>query len=348
MQWRKLTAESFHLRKTGLVNSHLAGLDGRLEEASRLLNGGDLDRAEALVTDVLREDEQLAQALTLAGVIAQRRGNSEIAITFVNRALAVDPNNPIAFITGGQAYRTLGNLRAAEDCLRQALKLDPGRHDAHLNLALTLWSSGEHARAGTYFKNVLLLAPQSFQAFFYLGRIHLEDADWVRAEEYLRKAVEIQPAHAEANRLLAQVLSSAGRVPEASSALERAVLANPADGGLRLAAACAAFELGYETSAFEHYRQRGLGSDTRSAGSRPMSSREIGFGPWCQEQQIETVRVARQQRHKVREVKVIPEHHRTPDMPEPNTPEVHVAQLPDCTVLPGDHLLLSEIGRAHV
>ena len=74
-----------------MANSHLAGLDGRLEEASRLLNGGDLDRAEALVNDVLREDEQLAQALTLAGVIAQRRGNSEAAITFVNRALAVDP-----------------------------------------------------------------------------------------------------------------------------------------------------------------------------------------------------------------------------------------------------------------
>ena len=153
----------------GRMRSH--SMDGMLEEANRLLSLGDLDHAERLLKEILQQDARMAPALTLSGVIAYLRGSSEAAIELMNRALAINPDDPVAYVTCGQAYRALGNLPAAEQSLRHALRLEPGRHDAHLNLALTLWSAGEHARAGTYFKNALLMGKKSFQAYFYLGQL---------------------------------------------------------------------------------------------------------------------------------------------------------------------------------
>ena len=127
----------------------------------------------------------MAPALTLSGVIAHLQGRSEAAIELMNMALAINPDDPLAYVTCGQAFRALGNFTAAEQSLRHALRLEPGRHDAHLNLALTLWSAGEHARAGTYFKNVLLLEKKSFQAYFYLAQIHQENGELSAAEETL-------------------------------------------------------------------------------------------------------------------------------------------------------------------
>src|ERR1035437_3930839 len=110
--------------------------DGMLAEANELLKLGDLDRAEELLREILLHDAKVATALTLSGVIAHLRGSSEAAIEMMKKALAINPDDPVAYVTCGQAYRTLGNLPAAEESLRSALRVDRNRHDAHLNLAL--------------------------------------------------------------------------------------------------------------------------------------------------------------------------------------------------------------------
>ena len=319
-------------------------MDGMLEEANRLLNLGDLDQAEHLLREILRQDSRMAPALTLSGVIAHLRGRSEAAIELMNMALAINPDDPVAYVTCGQAYRALGNLPAAEQSLRHALRLEPGRHDAHLNLALTLWSAGEHARAGTYFKNVLLLEKKSFLAYFYLAQIHQEDGELSAAEECFRNALALQPKHIEARLLMGQFLLSQGRIPEALQEFERAVTDNPDEGNLRLSAARAAFELGNENGALAHLQVAfsNTGADPGAVRAHADRGKLCQFDVWCQEQQAESVRVAKQQRHKVRPATVIPSGNQGLDIPEPNTPDVFVAGLSNCGVLPGDHLLLAQ------
>lgn len=318
--------------------------DGMLAEANELLKLGDLDRAEELLREILLHDAKVATALTLSGVIAHLRGSSEAAIEMMKKALAINPDDPVAYVTCGQAYRTLGNLPAAEESLRSALRVDPNRHDAHLNLALTLWSAGEHARAGTYFKNVLLLTKQSFQANFYLGQLHQESGELSSAEECFRKAVALQPKHAEARLLLGRLLLSQGQIPQASLEFEQAVAESQTDSNLRIAAACAAFELGNENSAMAHL-QVAYADDSADSGTERVHGdrgKLCQFDAWCQEQQAELVRVAKQQRHKVRSTTVVPSGNQSLNVPEPHTPDVFIAGLKRCSVLPGDHLLFSQ------
>jgi len=325
----------------GRMRSH--SMDGMLEEANRLLNLGDLDHAERLLREILLHDARMAPALTLSGVIAYLRGSSEAAIELMNRALAINPDNPVAYVTCGQAYRALGNLPAAEQSLRHALRLEPGRHDAHLNLALTLWSAGEHARAGTYFKNALLMGKKSFQVYFYLGQIHQENGELSAAEECFRNALVLQPKHGEARLLLGSLLLSQGRIPEASEEFEQAVSDSPGESSLRMAAARAAFELGDENRSLAHLQVAFVKSDADTGVARAHADRGrlCQFDAWCQEQQAESVRVAREQRHKVLSATVVPSGNQGLDIPEPNTPDVFVAGLNKCSVLPGDHLLFS-------
>ncbi len=316
---------------------------GKLAEANELLSRGELDQAEELLREILRHDAQLSPALTLCGVIAQLRGRSEAAIDMVKRALAINPDDAVAYVTCGQAYRATGNLPAAEESLRNALRVDPNRHDAHLNLALTLWSAGEHARAVTYFKNVLLLTKQSFQAYFYLAQIYQENGEFSSAEECFRSAVSIQPKHIEASLLLGRLLLTQGRIPDAFREFERGVAGSPADVNLRLAAACAAFELGHEDSALSHLQVAFELEGVERGGVKVLADRgrSFRFDVWCQDQKVELVRVAKQQRHRVRSATTIPAGDLRPDNAEPETPDVFVAGLRKCGVLPGDQLLFS-------
>ena len=319
-------------------------VDSLLAEANELVDRGELDRADHLLQEILLHDSYVAAALTLAGVIAHRKGRSEIALELMKKALAINPDDAVAYVTCGQAYRALGHLTAAEASLRNALRLEPNRHDAHLNLALTLWSAGEHARAGTYFKNVLLLSKQSFQAYFYLGQIHQENAELRQAEECFRNAAALQAKHVDVRLMLGRLLLSQGRIAEASSELEHSVVANPAERKLRVAAAGAAFELANESCALEHLKHTysGAGSDSAGDNNHAMRGRLREFDVWCKEQNAEQVRVARQQRHKVRAAKVYPSGVQGFDVPELITPDVFVAELKNCRVLPGDHLLCAQ------
>jgi tetratricopeptide (TPR) repeat protein len=73
-----------------------------LQARSRLLRG-DLDGAEEIAEKLLREDEQDVQSLDLMAMLYVRRARFSYALTFLRRALVIDPFD-------GEATRLLGEL----------------------------------------------------------------------------------------------------------------------------------------------------------------------------------------------------------------------------------------------
>lgn len=307
-----------------------------------LLAQGLLDEAERWLDALPRGDESEFQLLKLYGILAFKRGSYSLALSLFAKALQLEPEDSMVYVTCGQAHRALGDLRSAEYCLREALRLEPGRHDAHLNLGLTLWAAGDQARAGTYFRNVLTLAKKSATASFYLGQLHELNGEATLAIDCFRDALELQPDNAEWRLHLAKALSSLGSTQDALSECRKVLSVTSSAWPANSMGAQVAFELGFESEAIS-YLDNALRDSAGIGAALPMVPVAGILGrmePWCQRQNIEVVRVARAQRHKVRSVQVLPVDS-TLQLPEPNTPDIHVAVLNSAGVLPEGHLVMS-------
>jgi Flp pilus assembly protein TadD len=58
------------------------------------------------------------------GKVLEKKGETELAIRALQRALAMDPNNPVPHHLLGQAYRDLGRSEDAERELKLAAQLE--------------------------------------------------------------------------------------------------------------------------------------------------------------------------------------------------------------------------------
>jgi capsular polysaccharide biosynthesis protein/tetratricopeptide (TPR) repeat protein len=315
----------------------------KLELAIQSLNMGDLDRADAVLGVILGDDPRSIPATRLSGVIACRRGHNQRAVDLMNQVLAAEPDDLLALVTRGEAQRALGDYPAAEASLRHALKLEPGRYDAKVNLALTLWSAGEYSQASAFFKDVLAQEPRSFLANFYLGQISFEGGDLPVAEQHFRRALELKPQHGSSKLLMGKILLARGRVAEASDEFEGAVAIEPQDFTHRLLAATTAFELGREAQALAHLRHPAARQSEAQSEAPAQWDRGIlqGLGTWCEQNGSQPIRVARQQNHRNRPALFLPPMPDAIDAEESTTPEIIVAALNHCRVLPNDHLLLA-------
>ena len=72
--------------------AELGSPEERLTAATAALNNDDEARAEALVHSVLAEDAEHDLALYLSAAIHARRGQADLAITVLRRAVAVSPD----------------------------------------------------------------------------------------------------------------------------------------------------------------------------------------------------------------------------------------------------------------
>lgn len=310
-----------------------------LDLAIQSLNMGELDRADAMLAEILKSDARYVPALRLSGVVACRRGNNQEAVDLMNQVLTMDPDDLIGLVTRGEAYRALGDYTAAEESLRLALRLEPGRYDAQVNLALTLWSAGEYSQASTFFKDILAQEPRSFLANFYLGQISFEDRDLAVAEQHFRRAQELKPRHGGSKLLLGKILFARGMIAEALDEFEGAVAIEPQDFTCRQLAATTAFELGHEALALEYLRYPALGQSESPA--QWDTGILQGLGRWCEQNGNLPVRVARQQSHHKRQPLFLPPVAGVINSEDSTTPEIIVATLNHCRVLPQDHLLLT-------
>jgi Flp pilus assembly protein TadD len=58
------------------------------------------------------------------GKVLEKKGEAELAVRALQRALTMDPNNPVPHHLLGQAYRDLGRSEDAERELKLAAQLE--------------------------------------------------------------------------------------------------------------------------------------------------------------------------------------------------------------------------------
>lgn len=155
-------------------------------------------------------------------------------------------------------------MRAACERYRQAIALAPKHPAAHLNLGIGLEAMGDLAGALRCYEAVLAVDPGNAYANYNLGKLHFQGRALALAERHLRAALERNADFAEAQLVLAGVLEARGDVAGAAAAFEAATRQRPEDFGAWFRYAASLLKLGRDADA-ESALQRALLLDPASA-----------------------------------------------------------------------------------
>ncbi len=228
---------------SGLDPKDGALLLARQVEAGRLLNGGQISQAVAILQELNAKSPDNVPFLVRLASAQQRAGRLEAAIATFRRATQLQPTHEFLHHHLGQAYLAAAQPGEADQAFRAALAIDPRFAPAWLSLAEHAHRRGraseEHeilrqawtadvdsiaillrliqieTAAGTPGVEDLMaraceLAPELPMPWLMRGRWFLDRGDGARARTYLEHAIRAAPTSTtarEARALLARIAS---------------------------------------------------------------------------------------------------------------------------------------------
>src|SRR5262249_12449398 len=116
----------------------MATIPQALATAVHLHRTSDLNGAEEVCRQILLADPRQANTLNLLGLIAYQRGQPDIAINYMTRAIEANPSLAQIHANLGLVYEAVGKLQEAVACCQRALSLEPDYADAHNHLGIAL------------------------------------------------------------------------------------------------------------------------------------------------------------------------------------------------------------------
>ncbi|MCC6887171.1 MAG: tetratricopeptide repeat protein [Hyphomicrobiales bacterium] len=186
-------------------------------------------------TQLIRSQPGHAQHYINRGWSYYSAGNDKAALSDALRAIKLNPKSSEAFRLHGRVLLSMREFEKAEQAFSAAIKLAPrdprgyvGRGDALSQRDRGLEAEADYSRA-------LELDPGHVEAWLARGRVRLTWQGFKDALSDFTRALELRPGNAEAHDLRAWALHHLGRLDEALSEVERALMR--ADSGATTASA---------------------------------------------------------------------------------------------------------------
>ncbi len=212
------------------LDPHFAQAHAGLAQAFYHLEGyGMLTRAEALekampeVERALELDPLLGEGHALSGLIQSEEGNVEEAEASFQRALELNPNDPMAFMWYALLMESR-DLDRRDELIQKALALDPLSPVINVNIGFWLVQEGKTSEAIKQFEHVIEIDPEFVNGYMGLAFVYADHLDRPEeALELLRKAVGLDPGNLGSRLHLGWVYFSLGRTDEATEAFRETI-----------------------------------------------------------------------------------------------------------------------------
>lgn len=187
----------------------------------------DWKTAENAIARLEAIDGQKNIATFLRGELLAANGKDEEAIKAYVAVIDADPNAPLteyAVASLANSYRRLGKLEAGTKYL-EGLNL---QSPASLTVLGESYSRlGKLDRAATAIDAALAQTPGVAGPYILRARLYLTDGQRVPAADVLKRGIAAVPGDVQLPLMLADLLGSMGRVPEAIAMYENALQRNP-------------------------------------------------------------------------------------------------------------------------
>jgi len=240
------------------IEHHGYGSDPLLAVKRRLVSlfeAGRYDEAETLARTLTHDDPDQAFGWKALGTVLAQRGQGREALSALETARLLAPNQPDLCNTLGKTWHDLGDLEQAVTCYRAALALAPDYADAHSNLTHSLQVLGRLDEARAHGEQALRLQPDHADAHNNLGIVLKELGNLDAAMACYRRALKIRPDYASAYNNLGVALKELHRFDEALVCYQRALTISPDYVDARNNLGNCLKELGRLDEALECYRQ---------------------------------------------------------------------------------------------
>jgi tetratricopeptide (TPR) repeat protein len=202
------------------------------------LKSGDLDSAQEVFSDALRQGIKHPLIYHNLGVIAQLRGNHAAAITRFRQALALQPDyGPSRLLLGASLLALRKNAAALRE-LQRAVVLMPEQEQAHLQLAKAYEATDDWMAAVQQFQELIKLAPQEPEYSYQMGTAWAKLSAWSYGQ-----INRINPHSARSQQALGQEYVLQEKYDLALAAFQQAARADPKMPELHLAMALILLEL---------------------------------------------------------------------------------------------------------
>ena len=261
--------------------SHPADL-GPFAEADALVAAGQFEKAKAAYLQLANQNPAHSASCLRLGQICRRQGHIAQAVTWLQKALEMQPQWADAHLELALARLGMQRPQEAVTHLRQALAADKGHLGARRTLADLLQSAGRWKEAAHEYAELLPLQPDDPILFQQFGLCCQEIGEFHLAEKAYLKTLHYGLDSAELQFNLAATKLKLGRPLEAIACFQNALLKDPL---LSLA------NLGMANA----YRQRG-DLDSAEACLR----RELEIDPNCADAAV-NLGVVLQEKHNVGE-----------------------------------------------
>lgn len=183
----------------------LPGSEPDLAEAAKIntqlgidyMRKGQLDLALEKLTKALDQDPDLAVAHSSIAFVYARRGENKLAGKHYREALDQNSDDPFTLNNFGVFLCGQGELKDAEKYfLRAARSKDYATPEAALtNAGVCLRREPKEApRAEQYFREALRVNPQFPDALLQMAQLNYESGDYLRARAFLQRYESVAPA----------------------------------------------------------------------------------------------------------------------------------------------------------
>ena len=186
-----------------------------------------LARAADLLQSALKLQPEYAPAHLVAGLLAMRRGDAQVAEQSLRRAIELDASSFQAHSYLSVVQLATGDSTAALDSARKAVGMAPASALAHQSLATAYAFTGDLRQAGKEADLALQANAESPAAHLVRAQVRLAAGDLAGARDEAQLAVTLDPLLAPAYSAVGMIALAQNDLRAAQQAFDRAVAISP-------------------------------------------------------------------------------------------------------------------------
>jgi len=206
------------------VQRDIQALEALFQQAIGSHREGRLPEAEKIYCDLLAKAPQHFDLLHMLGVVCWQQGRGQEGLGYLDRALAIQPQNAPAYSNRGNILRDLGRFDEALQSCTRAIELDPRFSVAYCNRATVFLAMGRHVEALADSDAALRIQPNLLEAMVCRARIFQALQRYSDAVAVARSILQISPDHLTAWHAAMEALLAMVQANQASGVVDQSLL----------------------------------------------------------------------------------------------------------------------------
>jgi len=215
-----------YFKPKAAMHAGFTAADARFEHARVLNQRGQFAEAAATCREILEQQPNHLQSLTLWAEIEARQGNRERAIELHTSVIKLSSDHALAYYKRANLLKDSNQLEAALASYDQAIALDPEYANAFCNRGVVLGLLKRSDEALANYDRAIALHPGDALAHYNRGNLLKDRNQMEAALASYDQAVALDPAYANAFCNRGVVLGKLQRPDEALASYDRAIALN--------------------------------------------------------------------------------------------------------------------------